>query len=156
MAFEWIIIKCRCEIRKAQARRCRAWVARFFRRKILVTESAITISPPPQHMINIEDFIKVEIKIGKILSAEKVDGSEKLLKLMIDLGEANPRQILSGVAKAVPNLEDIVGKMVPITSNLEPRQMMGMESQGMMLCTDDGAPVLLHPAKEVPPGSLVK
>lgn len=107
-------------------------------------------------MINIEDFFKVEIKMGKILSAEKVEGSEKLLKLMIDIGEPTPRQILSGVAKAVPDLEAIVGKMVPIIANLEPRQMMGMESQGMMLCADNGIPVLLHPAEEVPPGSVVK
>ena len=107
-------------------------------------------------MINIDDFIKVEIKIGKILSAKKVEGSEKLLKLSVDLGEEVPCQILSGVAKAIPEPETLVGKMVPIVSNLEPRQMMGMESQGMMLCADDGMPVLLHPAHEVPPGSIVK
>lgn len=106
-------------------------------------------------MINIEEFFKVEIKIGKVLSAEKVEGSEKLLKLSIDLGEEVPRQILSGVAKVV-NPEEIVGKFVPIASNLAPRMMMGMESQGMMLCADDGEPVLLHPAKDVKPGSIVK
>lgn len=106
-------------------------------------------------MINIEDFFKVEIKIGKVLSAERVEGSEKLLKLSIDLGEENPRQILSGVAKVVTP-EDIVGKLVPIASNLAPRMMMGMESQGMMLCADDGSPVLLHPAHDVKPGSIVK
>ena len=107
-------------------------------------------------MINIEDFQKVEIKMGKILSAEKVEGSEKLLKLMIDLGEDSPRQILSGVAKAIPDLEVLVGKIVPIASNLAPRMMMGLESEGMMLCADDGTPVLLHPAREVSPGSVVK
>lgn len=114
-------------------------------------------------MINIEDFTKVEIRIGKILSAEKVEGSEKLLKLMIDIGEENPRQILSGVARVVPAPEVIVGKMVPILTNLAPRMMMGMESQGMMLCADNpstalgsGGPVLLHPTDDVPPGSIVK
>jgi methionine--tRNA ligase beta chain len=107
-------------------------------------------------MINIDDFFKVELKIGKILSAEKVDGSEKLLKLSIDLGEASPRQILSGVAKAVSEPEELVGKLVPIVANLAPRMMMGMESQGMMLCADDGTPVFLHPAREVAPGSVVK
>lgn len=107
-------------------------------------------------MITIEDFLKVEIKIGKILVAERVKGSEKLLKLAVDLGEEAPRTILSGVAKAVPEPETLVGKMVPIISNLEPRQMMGMESQGMMLCADDGEPVLLHPATPVSPGSLIK
>ncbi|MEK7147996.1 MAG: methionine--tRNA ligase subunit beta [Patescibacteria group bacterium] len=117
-------------------------------------------------MISIDDFIKVEIKISKILSAEKVEGSEKLLKLMIDLGPSSAkasegegrdiRQILSGVAKAITEPKTLVGKMVPIVSNLEPRQMMGMESQGMMLCADDGTPVLLHPVHEVTPGSSVK
>jgi methionine--tRNA ligase beta chain len=107
-------------------------------------------------MINIEDFSKIEIKIGKIISAEKVEGSEKLLKLMIDLGEETPRQILSGVAKTIPEPEKIVGAMVPILVNLAPRMMMGMESQGMMLCADDGQPVLLHPASPVSPGSIVK
>lgn len=107
-------------------------------------------------MISLEDFLKVEIRMGKIISAEKVDGSEKLLKLMVDLNESAPRQILSGVAKAVPEPESIVGKMVPIIANLAPRQMMGMESQGMMLCADNGMPVLLHPAEDVLPGSIVK
>jgi methionine--tRNA ligase beta chain len=107
-------------------------------------------------MINIEDFFKVEIKIGKILSAERIEGSEKLLKLMVDLGEASPRQSLSGVAKAVPDPNEIIGTLVPIISNLEPRMMMGLESQGMMLCADDGSPVFLHPTREVPPGSVIK
>ncbi|MBX4181619.1 methionine--tRNA ligase subunit beta [Candidatus Parcubacteria bacterium] len=107
-------------------------------------------------MINIDDFKKVEIKMGKILSAERVEGSEKLLKLMVDLGEEAPRQILSGISKVVPEPESLVGKIVPVASNLEPRQMMGMESQGMILCADDKEPVLLHPARDVKPGSTVK
>ncbi len=116
-------------------------------------------------MITIDDFIKVEIKVGKVLSAERVEGSEKLLKLSVDLGPSSAeategegrdiRQILSGVAKAA-DPEMIAGKLVPIVSNLAPRMMMGMESQGMMLCADDGEPILLHPAKDVKPGSVVK
>lgn len=107
-------------------------------------------------MINIDDFAKIEIRMGKILSAEKVEGSEKLLKLMVDLGEESPRQILSGISKAVPDPASIAGKMVPVLANLAPRMMMGMESQGMILCADSGLPVLLHPASDVPPGSVVK
>ncbi|OHA92337.1 MAG: hypothetical protein A3J09_02595 [Candidatus Zambryskibacteria bacterium RIFCSPLOWO2_02_FULL_51_21] len=107
-------------------------------------------------MISIEDFLKCDIRMGKIISAERVAGSEKLLKLMVDLGEAEPRQILSGIAKAVPEPESLVGKMAPFITNLEPRMIMGMESQGMMLCADDGAPVFLHPSREVTPGSVVK
>lgn len=107
-------------------------------------------------MITIDDLKKIEIRIGKVLSAERIEGSEKLLKLSIDLGEEVPRQILSGVAKAVSDPAELVGKMVPIVANLEPRQMMGMESQGMMLCSDDGSPVFLHPAREVSPGAEVR
>lgn len=107
-------------------------------------------------MINIEEFFKVELRIGKILSAERMEGSEKLLRLMIDLGEETPRQILSGVAKAVSDPVELVGKLVPVVANLEPRKMMGTESQGMMLCANDGMPVFLHPAKDVSPGSIVK
>ena len=107
-------------------------------------------------MITIEDFSKIEIKIGKILSAERIEGSEKLLKLMVDVGEEVPRQILSGVAKAVSDPAELVGKEVPILSNLAPRTMMGMESQGMMLCATDELPVFLHPTHEVSPGSIVK
>lgn len=121
-----------------------------------LTASAKLNKPMEPNHISIEDFFKVELKMGKILSAEKVEGSEKLLKLMIDLGEEKPRQILSGVAKVAPEPESIVGKMVPVIANLAPRMMMGMESQGMMLCADDGMPVLLHPSHDVPPGSIVK
>ncbi len=107
-------------------------------------------------MITIEDFIKCEIKIGKVLSAERIEGSDKLLKLMIDIGEEQPRQILSGVAKAVTEPGDLVGKFVPIIANLAPRMMMGMESQGMMLCADSDLPIFLHPARDVAPGAKVK
>ena len=105
--------------------------------------------------INITDLQKCEIKIGKVLSAERIEGSEKLLKLSVDLGEAEPRTILSGIAKVVEP-EALVGKLVPVVANLEPREMMGLVSQGMILCADDGGPVLLHPAKDVAPGSVVK
>jgi methionine--tRNA ligase beta chain len=106
-------------------------------------------------MINIDDLHKCEIKIGKILSAERIEGSDKLLKLMVDLNESAPRQILSGVAKAVSDPQELVGKEVPFVTNLEPRMMMGLESQGMMLAANDGAAVFLHPSREVPPGSSV-
>ena len=106
--------------------------------------------------ITIEDLQKVELRMGKILSCERVEGSEKLLKLSVDLGEASPRQILSGIAKVVVP-EDLVGKFVPVVANLAPRMMMGMESQGMIMCADDASgPVLIHPSKDVAPGSVVK
>ncbi|MBX4200976.1 methionine--tRNA ligase subunit beta [Candidatus Parcubacteria bacterium] len=106
--------------------------------------------------ISFEDFKKVEIKIGKILSAERVEGSEKLLKIMFDFGGPEPVQILSGIAASY-NPEDLVGKQVPVVVNLEPREMMGQMSNGMMLAAImDDKPVLLHPDKEVLPGSLIR
>jgi len=109
-------------------------------------------------MITIDDFKKLEVKIGTIVRAEKVEGADKLLKLIVDLGEADSeRQVLAGVALAFPDPSVLVGKQVPILTNLEPRTMRGEVSNGMMLASDspDG-PVLLHPAGPVPPGSLVK
>ncbi len=92
------------------------------------------------------------MRIGTILVAEPVEGSEKLLRLEVDFGEYK-RQILSGIAKWYKP-DDLVGKQMPFIVNLEPRQMMGMESQGMLIATDneDGA-VLLFPEKQVPAGS---
>ena len=106
-------------------------------------------------MINFEDFAKIELKIATIKSAEVVGGSDKLLKLMVDVGGEEERQILAGIAKKY-NFEDLVGRQIVIVANLEPRKLMGLESQGMLLAaaSADG-PVLLMPEKEVEPGSRV-
>lgn len=108
-------------------------------------------------MINIDDFSKVELKVGKIISAERVEGSEKLLKLQVDFGEIGERQVLSGIAKSYEP-ESLIGKEMVFITNLEPRQMMGMESNGMILAAVDseGKPVVLVPEKEVPPGSGIR
>jgi len=111
--------------------------------------------------ISFEDFKKLEIRVGKIISAEKVEGSDKLLKLDVDFGlnEAKVgirRQIIAGLAQFYAP-EALVGKECPFAYNLAPRTLKGLESQGMILCpSDDGNPVLLHPDKEIPPGSIVK
>lgn len=106
--------------------------------------------------ISFEDFAKLEIKIGKILSAEKVEKSEKLLKLQVDFG-SEQRQVLSGIAQFYQP-EDVVGKECPFIVNLEPRTIMGLESQGMIMAADpgDGSAVLLHPDKDTIPGSKVR
>ena len=107
-------------------------------------------------MINIDDFKKCEIRIGKVLSAEKVDGSDKLIKFVFDLG-TEQRQILGGLAPGYPDPSVLIGKEMPIIANLEPRKLMGLESQGMILAADgNGLPVILTPEKEVPPGSAVR
>jgi len=105
--------------------------------------------------IKFEDFAKLEIRIGKILSAERVEGSSKLLKLLVDFG-SEQRQILAGIAKFYEP-ETLIGKECPFAFNLEPKSLGGLESQGMILCpSNENGPVLLHPDKQVPPGSLVK
>lgn len=89
-----------------------------------------------QTHIEYEDFKKVQIQVGEIVSAEPVEGSEKLLRLMVKFGEEE-RQILSGIAKSVTP-EQVIGKKVPFVTNLKPRSMMGLESNGMILAAIDG------------------
>ena len=106
-------------------------------------------------MITIDDFKKVELKIGRVLSAESIVGSDKLLKLQVDLG-SEQRQILAGIAKYYQPT-DLVGKQIVIIANLEPRSMMGFESQGMVLAAGDGEIVsLLTPDKDVPTGANIR
>lgn len=104
--------------------------------------------------MTIDEFQEMDLRVGRVLAAERVEGSEKLLKLSVDIGEL--RQILSGIAKSYAP-EDIVGKQVVIIANLEPRMMMGLESQGMILAAHggNGEPILLMPLKDVPPGAKI-
>jgi len=89
--------------------------------------------------IKYEDFKKVEMTIGKILSVEKIEKSEKLLKLSVDFAEATgPRQILSGIAKYFPDAQVLVGKKCAFVTNLEPKPLMGLESNGMIMATGGG------------------
>ena len=109
-------------------------------------------------MINFDDFQKIEIKVGGILSAEKVEGSEKLLKLSVDFGEEIPRQVVSGIAKTFTTPEILIGIQFIFITNLEPRKIMGLESQAMILAikSADGVSSLLIPDKKVDNGSGVK
>ncbi len=107
-------------------------------------------------MINIEDFAKVEIKIGTIVSAEKIPEGEKLLKLVFDFGDEQ-RQVMSGIAEFFPDPSLLVGKQMPVIVNLEPRKLRGYESQGMIMAIDKGdGIVLLKPEINVPAGSKVR
>jgi methionine--tRNA ligase beta chain len=108
--------------------------------------------------ITIEDFKKITAKIGKVLSAEAVADSDKLIRFELDFGEAQPRQILSGIREWYPEPELLVGKMMLFVINLEPRKIRGLESNGMLMAVDglDGAPVFLVPEKDVLPGTTVR
>lgn len=108
--------------------------------------------------ISIDDFHKLEARIGTVLTAEPVEGSDKLIKLSLDFGEPEPRQILSGIKSWYPNCEELIGKQILFVINLLPRSMMGLESNGMLMAVDgpDGAPVFLIPEKKVLPGAKVR
>jgi len=108
--------------------------------------------------INIEDFKKVELVVGKILSAEKVPDTDKLLKLEVDFAEEKPRQIISGISLFFPDCSVLVGKKCMFVVNLEPRIICGLESQGMILAvsTEDGKFSLLEPSDEISAGSRAK
>jgi len=89
--------------------------------------------------IKYDDWKKVEIKIGKILTVERIEKSEKLLKLSVDFAEASgPRQIISGISKYFPEIEYLINKKCAFVTNLEPKPLMGLESNGMILAVGGG------------------
>ncbi|MBC7074272.1 methionine--tRNA ligase subunit beta, partial [Candidatus Parcubacteria bacterium] len=98
---------------------------------------------------------KIDLRVGQIIEAEKIENSEKLLKLIVDLGTER-RQIVAGIAKEYTP-KDLIGREIVIVCNLKPKKLMGIESQGMLLAADfGGKPVILVPEKKVPPGTQVK
>ena len=113
---------------------------------------------PTTPYITIDDFKKVEIRVGEILSVEPIEGSEKLLKLKVNFG-SEERQVVSGIAKHFPDISVLVGKRCAFATNLAPRSMMGLESQAMILATGGDplpgggfGPLYLFESK-APPGS---
>ena len=108
-------------------------------------------------MISMDDFKKVEVRAGKILSVETIEGSDKLLKLSVDLSEVAPRQVISGIKKYFEDPQTLVGVTCAFVTNLEPRQIMGLESQAMiMAASSEESFSLLRISDSVAPGSLVK
>jgi len=103
--------------------------------------------------ISIEDFAGMELKVGEIISAEPIRKSEKLLKLMVDIGEEEERQIVSGIAKFY-SPDELVGMSVVVIANLKPAKLFGVESRGMILAAGDEAS-LLTPLKPVNPGTKI-
>ena len=97
----------------------------------------------------------MDLRIGQITAAERVPETDKLLKLTIDVG-TETRQVVAGMADTYEP-DALIGKQVPLLMNLEPKTIRGVESHGMILAADvEGRPVLLHPDKQVPPGSIVR
>lgn len=114
-------------------------------------------------MITYEDFAKLEIKIGTIKTAEIVEGADKLLRLTVDVGEKDEdgektlRQIVSGIREYFPDPEVLVGRQCPFLTNLEPRVIRGLESQGMILAAGgEDSFALLHPETELTSGTKIR
>jgi len=108
--------------------------------------------------ITIDDFVKVELRVGEIRTAERVPKADKLLKFTIDLGEPEPRQILAGIAQYYEP-EKLIGRKVIVVANLAPRKLRGLESQGMILAAavgEEGRPVLAGFLEDVPNGAKLR
>ncbi|MFZ0739614.1 MAG: methionine--tRNA ligase subunit beta [Candidatus Acidiferrales bacterium] len=107
--------------------------------------------------MSIEDFAKVELRVGIVKSAERIQGADKILKLLVDIGE-EVRQIVAGLAVAYTP-EELVGKKVVVVANLAPRKLRGVESNGMIVAASvgpEGKPVLCTFAEDVPAGAKLK
>lgn len=106
-------------------------------------------------MITIEDFVKVELKTGKVLEAQRVEKSNKLIVMKVDTGEE--RQIVAGIGKAYTP-EELVGRTIVVVTNLEPAKLMGVESNGMLLAASDeeGNLAVITPEKSIKAGARVK
>jgi|AntRauTorckE6833_2_1112554.scaffolds.fasta_scaffold06942_3 putative transcription antitermination factor YqgF len=104
--------------------------------------------------ISFDQFMAVEILVGTITAVEIVETADRLLKLTVDLGEATPRQIVSGIREYFSDEQELVGRQCPFIANLAPRTIKGLTSQGMILAgnTDDTF-ALLHPSNKLPAGT---
>ncbi|MBF0287548.1 MAG: methionine--tRNA ligase [SAR324 cluster bacterium] len=119
-------------------------------------EEKTNTNEPESSEITIDQFCKMELKVGKVLSSERVKKSDKLLHSQIDLGEEKPRSIVSGIAEFY-SPESLVGKTVMVASNLKPVKLRGVLSEGMILCTDDGTQLtLVEPSAEAAPGTMIR
>jgi len=111
----------------------------------------------PNSQITIDDFLKVELRVGEVKVAERVKGADKLLRLEVDIG-IEVRQVVAGIAKAYEP-EKLIGRKVVIVANLQPRKLRGLESNGMIVAAsvgDDGLPVLAGFLEDVPAGAKLK
>lgn len=109
-----------------------------------------------KELITYDDFTKLEIRIGTIIAAEVVPEADRLLKLTVDIGEENHRQIVSGIREFFSDPEELLGQQCPFLINLESRTIRGLESQGMILAVGQGEVFsLLQPVHKLEPGTMV-
>ena len=118
----------------------------------------LSTSPPLAETIAIDDFAKVDLRVATVLEAERVPKADKLLRLVVDVGEKEPRQILAGIAQYY-SPESVVGRKIIVVANLAPRKLRGLESNGMLLAAsvgEEGKPVLATFVEDVPNGARLK
>ncbi|MDE3197067.1 MAG: methionine--tRNA ligase [Acidobacteriota bacterium] len=131
--------------------------AKLLGKEVKTEAAAPAAAPSPDGKIAIDDFVKVDLRVGQVISAEPVPKADKLLHMKIDIGEAEPRTIVAGIAEAY-RPEQMVGRKVVIVANLAPRKLRGIESNGMIVAAsvDGGKPVLAGFLEEIPVGARLK
>ncbi|GAC1320149.1 MAG: hypothetical protein NVSMB2_15910 [Chloroflexota bacterium] len=115
-------------------------------------------TPPPQPgVLTIDQFAQIDLRVGQVLTAERIPNADKLLRLEVDLAEQTPRQILAGIAEWY-SPESLVGQKILVVANLQPRRMRGLESRGMLMAASDasGKPLLATVPNETPNGSRLR
>lgn len=121
-----------------------------------VTPAAAPAVVPAVASAGIEDFQKIAIRVGTILTAQEHPNADRLLVLSVDIGEPTPRQIVAGI-RASYQAAELIGKQVAVVANLKPATLRGVESQGMVLAASNASGfALLILEKPLPPGSIVK
>jgi methionyl-tRNA synthetase len=121
------------------------------------TDPLVPVEATPVY-VSYDEFKKMDMRVGTIREITPVEGADKLLKCMIDFGDPELRQIVSGIREFFPEYEQLIGKQVLYIVNLEPRTIRGVESRGMLMAVDgiDGKPVFLTPDVPVVAGSKVR
>lgn len=105
--------------------------------------------------VTFDEFKRMDLRVGQVLKAEKVEGTQKLVKLEVDIGMEN-RQMVAGVAELYPP-ETLIGKRIIVVANLKPARIRGIESQGMLLAADlEGKPIVPFFKEDVPAGTKVR
>jgi methionyl-tRNA synthetase len=120
------------------------------------TDVEQTATPEDERLIDIDRFAETRLVVGVVREAERVPKSKKLMRIMVDLGEPQPRQVVAGIADQY-DAQDLIGRRIVVVANLKPATLMGVESRGMLLAASvDGEPFLLSVDGDVPAGSAVK
>ena len=143
---------------KASIERMRALeTEEYARQQALLGKSVPVPAPRADSKISIDEFLKIDMRVGVVKEAAAVKGSDKLLHLQVDIGEAKPRSIVAGIAGAYKP-EALIGRKVAIVANLQPRKLKGLESQGMIIAAslDDGPPALVSFMEDAPIGARLR